>query len=55
MDFSTPPRSDYARYAFHLRETTAQFWRGMLIATLTSCLMTWLGVRAGGWMQRVKR
>ena len=55
MDFSTPPRSDYARYVFHLRETTGQFWRGMLIATLTSCVMMWLGVRAGGWMQRVKR
>jgi hypothetical protein len=55
MDFSTPPRSDYARYLFHIRETTAQFWRGMLIATLTSCLMMWLGVRAGGWMQKVRR
>src|SRR5436190_7376293 len=55
MDFSTPPRSDYARYVFHLRETDAQFRRGMAIATLTSCLMMWLGVRAGAWMQKVRR
>jgi len=55
MDFSTPPRSDYARHLFHLRETAAQFRRGIAIAMLTSCVMTWLGLRAGAWMHTVRR
>jgi len=56
MDFSTPPTSLYARNLFRAAESTpAQFWRGMLVAALVSCLMMWLGLHAGRAMQKVKR
>jgi hypothetical protein len=56
MDYGTPERSLYARYLFAPSEATpGQFWRGMLIAALVSCLMMWLGTHAGRAMQRVKR
>ena len=56
FDFSTRPTSPYARYAFFFREPTAmQFWRGMLVAALMSCVMTWIGVRAGQGMRKVRR
>jgi hypothetical protein len=56
MDFSTPPQSLYARFQFIPNESTPeQFWRGMLIAMLVSCLMTWLGAHAGRAMQRIRR
>jgi hypothetical protein len=56
MDFSTPPDSLYARNMFAAAESTpAQFWRGMIVAALISCLMMWLGLHAGRAMQRVKR
>jgi hypothetical protein len=56
MDYGTPPRSVYARNVFGTREATAtQFWRGMLIATLVTCLMMWVGVHVGKRMQKVRR
>jgi hypothetical protein len=56
MDFSTSPDSFYARYEFFRHESTpVQFWRGMIIAALITCLMTWVGLRAGRAMQRVRR
>jgi hypothetical protein len=55
MDYSTPEHSLYARNLFVPNEGPAQFWRGMLIAALVSCLMMWLGTHAGRAMQRVKR
>ena len=56
MDFSTPPQSFYARNEFFFNESTPQqFWRGMLIAALISCLTMWVGLRAGQAMQKVKR
>ena len=56
FDFSTPARSSYARYLFFPREATAgQFWRGMLIAGVISCVMAWLGLHVGRSMQRVRR
>jgi hypothetical protein len=55
MDFSTPARSVYARFVFAPPEATVQFWRGMLIATFTSCVMVWLGIHAGRSMQEVQR
>jgi hypothetical protein len=56
FDFSTPPRAMYARYLFYPREaTTAQFWRGMIVAAVISCVMAWVGLHAGRAMQRVKR
>jgi hypothetical protein len=55
MDFSTPARSLYARFLFAPPEATVQFWRGMLVAALTSFAMVWIGIRAGRAMQRVRR
>jgi hypothetical protein len=55
QDFSTPPQSFYARHEFFARESPPQFWRGMFIASLVSCLMMWAGLRAGRAMQQVKR
>jgi hypothetical protein len=56
FDFSTPPGSFYARYVFFIRDASAaQFWRGMLVATVISCVMAWVGLHAGRAMQRVRR
>ena len=56
FDYGTPARSLYARYEFFAREATAaQFWRGMLIAAVVSCLMAWVGMHAGRAMQKVRR
>ena len=55
MDFSTPARSVYSRFLFVPPEAAVQFWRGMLVATFTSCLMVWLGIHAGRSMQKVQR
>jgi len=56
FDFSTPARSPWARYVFFYREANAaQFWRGMLIAAFTSCLMMWVGLLAGRSMRQVRR
>jgi hypothetical protein len=56
FDFSTSPRSAYARFVFFQRESTpAQFWRSMVIAWIVSCGMAWLGVHAGRAMRRVRR
>jgi hypothetical protein len=56
MDFSTPVRSAYARYVFVARDGTAvQFWRGVIVAAIISCLMAWVGLHAGRAMQKVRR
>ncbi|HEY3043908.1 MAG TPA: hypothetical protein VGJ39_07780 [Vicinamibacterales bacterium] len=56
MDFSTPRQSFYATYRFYANESTRmQFWRGMLIATLISCLTMWVGVHVGRAMRKVRR
>ena len=55
MDYGTPAGSLYARFVFPPAEASAQFWRGMLIATVLSCLMVWLGIHAGRAMQRIRR
>ena len=56
MDYGTPPQSFYARNEFFFNESTPmQFWRGMLIAALLSCLMMWIAIRAGRAMQKVRR
>jgi hypothetical protein len=56
MDFSTRSTSLYARYMFFPRESTpAQFWRGLFLASLVSCLMVWLGLRIGSGMRRLRR
>jgi hypothetical protein len=55
MDFSTPARSVYARFLFIPPEATLQFWRGMFVAAVTSCVMVWLGIHAGRSMQKVRR
>ncbi len=55
MDFSTPARSLYARFLFIPPEAILQFWRGMFVAAITSCVMVWLGIHAGRSMQKVRR
>jgi hypothetical protein len=56
MDFSTPENSPYARNEFFYYEATPQqFWRGMLVAAFLACLMTWVGLRAGRAMRKVRR
>jgi hypothetical protein len=56
MDFGTPPRSTLARYVFSSREATAaQFGRGLLIAAMMSCAMTWIGLHAGRAMRKIRR
>jgi hypothetical protein len=55
MDFSTPAWSLYARSLFIPREAAPQFWRGMFVATITSCVMVWLGIHTGRAMQKVRR
>ena len=55
MDFGTPARSLYARFVFVPPVAAAQFWRGMLAAAVTSCVMVWLGIHAGRSMQQVER
>jgi hypothetical protein len=56
LDFSTPARSALARNAFFYREANAaQFWRGILLAAFTSCLMMWMGLHAGRAMRKVRR
>jgi hypothetical protein len=56
FDFSTPARSLYARFLFVPPEATpVQFWRGMIIATVVSCVTMWIGLHAGRAMQRVRR
>jgi hypothetical protein len=55
MDYGTPATSLYARFVFPPPEAPGQFWRGMMVATLVSCAMVWLGIHAGRAMQKVKR
>ena len=56
MDFSTPAQSFYARNEFYASEATSmQFWRGMVVAFLISCLTMWVALHAGRAMQRVRR
>jgi hypothetical protein len=55
MDFSTPSTSLYARFEFVPPETLQQLGRGMLVAVLTSCVMTYVGLHVGRAMQRVNR
>ena len=56
FDYGTPPRSAYARFIFAQRDATAlQFWRGMGLAALSSCVMTWIGLHVGRAMQGVRR
>jgi hypothetical protein len=56
LDFSTRPNSPLAQYVFFYREdTAAQFWRGLLIAAVMSCAMTWMGLHAGRAMRKIRR
>jgi hypothetical protein len=55
MDYRTSAQSLYARFQFVPNESTMQFWRGMLVAALVSCLTMWIALRAGRMMQKVRR
>lgn len=55
MDFSTPPTSLYASFQFIPPATPLQLTRGLFVAVIVSCAMTYAGLHAGGAMRRVKR
>ena len=56
FDYGTRPTSAYAMYQFFPRDRSPNaFWRGMMIALVLSCAMTWIGIRAGRAMQHIKR
>jgi hypothetical protein len=56
MDFSTSPRSPYARFVFFNREATPlQFWRSLSVAALLAMTMTSLGVYLGRGLQKIRR
>jgi len=55
MDFSTPSASLYARFEFVPPQTVQALGRGMLIAVIASCVMTYVGLHVGRAMQRVNR
>jgi len=56
MDFSTRASSPYARYVFFPREgSPAEFWRGLMIATVTAYAMAWIGLHIGRGLQRIRR
>ena len=49
LDFSTPAEfaAGAATCSSTGKTTAGQFWRGLLIAALMSCAMTWMGLHAG--------
>jgi hypothetical protein len=55
MGYNTRPGTPYATFQFFARESATTFWRGMVIATLITCVMMWLGLHAGLAMKRIKR
>jgi hypothetical protein len=55
QDYGTPPTSLYARFLFVPADPAPQFWWGLAIAALTTCVMTYIGLHAGRAMQRVRR
>jgi hypothetical protein len=55
QDYGTPPTSLYARFQFMPPESASQFWWGLAIAMLTTCVMTYGGIHAGRAMQRIRR
>ena len=56
IGFATPPQSALARFEFFYREPNApQFWRGMVIAALMSCVMMWIGLHVGRAMRKIHR
>jgi hypothetical protein len=55
LDFSTPPRSAYARFVFAGPTPSPGLWRGLLLAAIVSTVMMWIGLHAGRAMQRVRR
>ena len=55
MGYNTRPGTPYATFQFFARESATTFSRGMVIATLITCVMMWLGLHAGLAMKRIKR
>jgi hypothetical protein len=55
QDYGTPPTSLYARFQFIPPEPPSQFWWGLAIAIVTTCVMTYGGIHVGRAMQRVRR
>jgi hypothetical protein len=55
QDYGTPPTSLYARFQFMPPEPPPQFWWGLAIAIVTTCVMTYGGIHVGRAMQRIRR
>jgi hypothetical protein len=56
LDYGTRPTSALAQFRFAVGDLTpVAFWRGMMIALVISCAMTWVGLHVGRAMQRLRR
>jgi hypothetical protein len=55
MDYGTPADTEYARFEFNPPASAGSLSRGLLIALFISCVMAWIGLAIGRWMQRVRR
>jgi hypothetical protein len=55
MDYGTQPSSLYARFQYVPDVPSSRFWTVMLVAFVTACAMTYIGLHAGRAMQRVRR
>ena len=53
--YDTPPDSNAARNLFLITETTAQFWQGILLATVIAAVTFRFGISRGNWLRKVKR
>jgi hypothetical protein len=53
--YGLPPMSYMARNVFWPGDTTAEFWRGMVLAVLLSVLAIRWGISRGEWMRNIKR
>jgi hypothetical protein len=55
-DYQTPPTSYQATHRFFpFERTPAQFWSGMGMAVAIAMMGSWLGLKWGAWLERVKR
>ena len=55
LDYGTSPTSLYARFEFIPPSAPPRFWRLLLTAFLTTCVMAYIGLHVGRAMQRVRR
>lgn len=53
--YDTPPDSHAARNLFIIKQSAAQFWRGILLAIAVAFLTLRFGISRGNWLRKVKR